>query len=157
MAGFGFSSMKMDFPAGTSEMIQIVYLSVTAAAIGFELCAILNSAIISVFGPGKFLRGHQGLQSAKEAVQVMEDYSEPTMQYFTMGFFCIIASSSLKAFILHSFISAVIVTGGLILMGKYLLQVGLRIKDSLYVQKESALTGEIRKDQIQDPTDVRLQ
>ena len=61
MAGFGFSSLKIEFPTGTSEVMQIAYLSITASAIGLELCAILNSAIISVFGPGKFLRGKKGL------------------------------------------------------------------------------------------------
>ena len=50
LAGFGFSSLKMQFPPGTSTIIEIVYLSITACAIGFELCAILNSACCSVFG-----------------------------------------------------------------------------------------------------------
>ena len=116
MAGFGFSSLKIEFPSTTSQILQIAYLSFTASAIGLELCAILNSAIISVFGPGKFLRGHKGLESANEAVQVMEDFSEVTIQYFLMGFGCIIVSSSLKAFILHSFLNAVIVSIGLYVM-----------------------------------------
>ena len=68
MAGFAFGSLKMDFPDSTSSAIQIAYLCVTACAIGFELCAILNSATCSVFGPGKFLRGKNGLQDANEAV-----------------------------------------------------------------------------------------
>jgi len=64
MAGFAFGSLKIDFPDGTSQMMQIFYLCITACAIGFELCAILNSATCSVFGPGKFLRGRDGLASA---------------------------------------------------------------------------------------------
>ena len=57
MAGFGFGSLKVDFPESTPSVLQIAYLGVTACAIGLELCAILNSATCSVFGPGKFLRG----------------------------------------------------------------------------------------------------
>jgi hypothetical protein len=50
LAGFGFSSLKMHFPESTPIIIQIVYLAVTASAVGLELCAILNAACCSVFG-----------------------------------------------------------------------------------------------------------
>jgi len=50
LAGFGFSSLKMNFPPSTPMILEIVYLAVTATAIGLELCAILNSACCSVFG-----------------------------------------------------------------------------------------------------------
>ena len=65
LAGFGFSSLKMQFPEGTSIIVEIVYLAITASAVGLELCAILNSACCSVFGPGKFLRGQGGLKAAE--------------------------------------------------------------------------------------------
>ena len=69
LAGFGFSSLKMQFPENTSILVELVYLAFTASAVGLELCAILNAACCSVFGneyhhisslgigPGKFLRG----------------------------------------------------------------------------------------------------
>ena len=57
MAGFGFGSLKISFDDKTSELWQIIHLCITSSAIGFELCAILNSATCSVFGPGMFLRG----------------------------------------------------------------------------------------------------
>ena len=79
MAGFGFSSLHITFPPTTSTMMQIAYLSITACAIGFELCAILNSATCSVFGVGKFLRGNEGLKSANDAVNVLDEKSEITM------------------------------------------------------------------------------
>ena len=116
-------------------MLQVAYLSVTACAIGLELCAILNSSICSVFGPGKFLRGRNGLSSANEAVNVLEEKSEITLFYFFMGFLCIIISSILKSFLLHSFQNAVFVSSGLVLMSFYIFYVGQRIKDKLYVQK----------------------
>lgn len=50
LAGFGFSSLKLNFPPNTSIVVEIVYLAITTCAIGFELCAILNSACCSVFG-----------------------------------------------------------------------------------------------------------
>ena len=96
----------------------------TACAIGLELCAILNSSICSVFGPGKFLRGRNGLASANEAVNVLEEKSEITLFYFLMGFICIIISSILKSFLLHSFFNAVVVSAGLVFMSFYLIHVG---------------------------------
>ena len=47
-------------------------MTFTASAIGLELCAILNSATMSVFGPGKFLRGKGGIESAEEVVKILE-------------------------------------------------------------------------------------
>ena len=99
LAGFGFSSLRMSFPDHTSFIFEILYLAFTAGAIGLELCAILNSATCSVFGPGRFLRGRGGLQAAEVAVQVLEEKSEITLGYFMAGLYCIVISSALKAFI----------------------------------------------------------
>ena len=133
MAGFGFGSLKIDFPDKTSYTMQVLYLSVTASAIGFELCAILNSATCAVFGPGKFLRGKEGIKSANEAVSVLEEKSEITIQYFLAGFACIIISSILKSFILHKFWNAFIVSIALLIMSIWLINIGKRIKKRLYV------------------------
>ena len=146
MAGFGFSSLKIDFPETTSSIMMIAYLSITACAIGFELVAILNAATCSVFGVGKFLRGKDGLKDANEAVEVLEEKSELTMQFFLLGFACIIISSSLKAFVLHSFINAVIVSVGLLVMAYYMYEVVVRIADKLYVEKTTAISGKIDHD-----------
>ena len=86
----------------------------------------------------------------------MEEMSEPTIQYFMLGFGCIIVSSALKAFILHSFINAVIVSAGLFVMAQYLIYVGTRIKNALYVEKTAAISGHITHDQINDPTNIKL-
>ena len=99
LAGFGFSSLRMTFPDNTLVVVQILYLCFTCAAIGLELCAILNSATCSVFGPGRFLRGRGGLQAAETAVQILEEKSEVTISYFLAGLYFIVISSSLKAFI----------------------------------------------------------
>ena len=114
LAGFGFSSLRMSFPDDTHTVTQILYLCFTCGAIGLELCAILNSATCSVFGPGRFLRGRGGLQAAEVAVQVLEEKSEITLGYFMAGLYCIVISSALKAFIQYSFFNGLIVTVGLI-------------------------------------------
>ena len=143
LAGFGFSSLKISFPQNTSFLLQTLYLSITACAIGLELCAILNSATCSVFGPGKFLRGRGGVQAAEKAVQVLEDKTEITLGYFMGGLYCIVLSSSLKAFILYSFLNASIVTVGLVAMTMVLVKSGRRIFQQMYVEKSKAISGRI--------------
>jgi hypothetical protein len=154
LAGFGFSSLKMDFPEKTSVLMQILYLSFTAAAIGFELCAIINASTCSVFGPGKFLRGRGGVKAAEQVVKVLEDKSEITLQYFYVGLYCIVVSSAFKAFIQYSFLNGLLVTMGLVFMTWLLFKAGKRIMENMYVQKDKAISGKIRTDQIHDPTNV---
>jgi len=73
-----------------------------------------------------------------------------------MGFACIIISSSLKSFVLHSFINAIIVSSGLLAMSYYMVIVGTRIKDNLYVEKSTAISGQIDDNQVHDPTNIKL-
>ena len=143
LAGFGFSSLSMSFPEKTSVIMQILYLSFTAAAIGFELCAIINASTCSVFGPGKFLRGKGGVKAAEDVVKVLEDKSEITLWYFYVGLYCIVVSSAFKAFILYYFLNAVLVTLGLVGMTFLLFKAATRIFGNMYVKKEEAITGKI--------------
>ena len=156
LAGFGFSSLRMNFPAGTSTIVMILYLTFTACAIGLELCAILNAATCAVFGPGKFLRGKGGVKAAEDAVKVLEEKSEVTIAYFMVGLICIVFSSALKAYIQYSFINATFVACGLAAMTVLLITTGRRIFKNLYVDKREAISGKITTEQIYDPTNIKL-
>lgn len=86
-----------------------------------------------MFGPGKFLRGKGGIESAEQAVKVLEDKTEVTLGYFMTGLYCIVLSSSLKAFIQYSLLNASIVCAGLAMMTYTLIYTGRRIFKNLYV------------------------
>ena len=107
-----------------------------------ELCAILNSATCSVFGPGRFLRGRGGLQAAETAVQILEEKSEVTISYFLAGLYFIVISSSLKAFIQYSFFNGFIVTIGLIGMTYVLIISGKKHTPTTYSEttKQCSIT-----------------
>ena len=77
-----------------------------------------------LIGPGKFLRGKGGIQSAEKAVQVLEDKAEITLTYFMLGLYCIVLSSAFKAFILYTLWNACIVAFGLSLMTYTLITAG---------------------------------
>ena len=49
-----------------------------------------------------------------------------------------------------------IVSAGLIGMSYYMLIVGQRIKDNLYVEKSTAISGKIDDHQVNDPTNTKL-
>ena len=82
------------------------------------------------------MRGKGGIKSAEEAVKVLEDKAETTIGYFMVGLICIVASSSLKAFILYNFFLACLVTAGLIFMTYTLVLTGRRIFANMYVEKD---------------------
>jgi hypothetical protein len=79
---------------------------------------------LRLIGPGKFLRGKGGIQSAEKAVQVLEDKAEITLTYFMLGLYCIVLSSAFKAFILYTLWNACIVAFGLSLMTYTLITAG---------------------------------
>lgn len=72
------------------------------------------------------------------------------------GLYCIVLSSALKAFIMHTFLNATIVTGGLVMMTYILIQSGRRVFKNMYVDKNNAISGKIEKEQIVDPTNIKF-
>lgn len=62
------------------------------------------------------------------------------------GLYCIVISSALKAFIMHTFVNASIVSIGLLVMTYILIQSGRRVFKNMYVDKTNAITGKIEKD-----------
>ncbi len=74
-----------------------------------------------------------------------------------IGLYCIVISSALKAFILYTLWNALVVTGGLVLMTYMLVGAGKRIFNNMYVEKDKAIRGKIDREQIYDPTNIKLQ
>ena len=73
-----------------------------------------------------------------------------------MGLYCIVLSSALKAFILYTLWNALVVAGGLVMMTYILIDVGKRIFNNMYVEKSSAIRGKIERDQVYDPTNIKI-
>ena len=89
-------------------------------------------------------------------MSVLEEKSEITLAYFMLGLYCIVVSSALKAFILYTLWNALVVAAGLVLMTYILIQAGKRIFTNMYVDKEKAIRGKIDRDQVYDPTNVKI-
>ncbi len=73
-----------------------------------------------------------------------------------IGLYCIVLSSALKAFILYTLWNALVVTGGLVMMTYILIDVGRRIFNNMYVEKNRAIRGKIERDQVYDPTNIKI-
>jgi len=74
-----------------------------------------------------------------------------------LGLYCIVLSSALKAFILYTLWNALVVAGGLVAMTYILINAGKRIFNNMYVEKDKAIRGKIDKEQVFDPTNIKLQ
>jgi hypothetical protein len=90
-------------------------------------------------------------------VTVLEEKAEITLAYFMLGLYCIVISSALKAFILYTLWNALVVTGFLVGMTYVLIRVGKRIFVNMYVERDQAIRGKIERDQVYDPTNIKLQ
>ncbi len=73
-----------------------------------------------------------------------------------MGLYCIVLSSALKAFILYTLWNALVVAGGLVMMTFILVEAGKRIFNNMYVEKNAAIRGKIEKEQVYDPTNIKI-
>ncbi len=73
-----------------------------------------------------------------------------------IGLYCIVLSSALKAFVLYTLWNALVVTIGLVMMTYILIDVGKRIFLNMYVEKNSAIRGKIDKEQVYDPTNIKI-
>jgi hypothetical protein len=87
---------------------------------------------------------------------VLEEKSEITLAYFMIGLYCIVLSSALKAFILYTLWNALVVAGGLVMMTYILIDAGKRIFNNMYVEKNQAVRGKIDRDQVYDPTNIKI-
>ena len=73
-----------------------------------------------------------------------------------IGLYCIVLSSALKAFILYTLWNALVVAGGLVMMTYILIDAGKRIFKNMYVEKNQAVRGKIDRDQVYDPTNIKI-
>lgn len=87
---------------------------------------------------------------------MLEEKSEITLAYFMIGLYCIVLSSALKAFILYTLWNALVVAGGLVMMTYILIDAGKRIFNNMYVEKNQAVRGKIDRDQVYDPTNIKI-
>jgi hypothetical protein len=151
-AGFAYHTLKATLPAGTHMVLVVLFLSVTCLSVGFEVCAISNSAFCCLFGPGMALRGPNGLKSMELAVNVLQERSEQTLAYLMYGLYGQIGSSMVLSWIKYDFFSAFIITCGLCLLLFLVHRYSTLIFAALLVKPSEAISGHISGAQVADPT-----
>ena len=143
LAGFAFSALKTSLPKEADPIVTVIFLGLTSASIGFQLCAIMNSCACSVFGPGLFLRGPEGMRSAEKAIDVLQRKSDQTLKFFILGVACTILSCLIKSFLLYNPFEAIVVSLILMIMSFFLNDHARASFKALYVPPETAITGKI--------------
>jgi hypothetical protein len=152
LAGFAYRALTSHIPEETNLLVSTVFYAITAAAVGLEVIAISNSAFCTVYGPGMALRGNRGLKSMEVAVDVLQNKSEQTLKYFMMGLYGQIISSAILAWIRYSALNALLINMGLAGLCIFIMKWAEQIFSDLYVKKEEALVGQIRAEQVADPS-----
>ena len=112
--------------------------------------------ILSGIGPGMFLRGPGGLQSANDAIEAMDSKSESTIMFFMAGLGGIIISSILQAFLLYTILNACLISVGLLLVAYLLTIYARQVIEKLYVTKGTEITGKIEGNMVADPTNIQF-
>lgn len=112
LAGFAFSQLTTPIPKHHAPgfTLELSYMFLTCATIGFELSAIIASTFLSVWGPGLALRGQHGTQDAHKAIDVLRDYQAVVFAYFIAGWIVFFASSILSLWIYFKHRIAMVVT-----------------------------------------------
>eukprot|EP00930_Biecheleria_cincta_P036214 TRINITY_DN24849_c0_g1_i1.p2 TRINITY_DN24849_c0_g1~~TRINITY_DN24849_c0_g1_i1.p2 ORF type:complete len:154 (+),score=21.92 TRINITY_DN24849_c0_g1_i1:145-606(+) len=73
LAGFAFEQITQAMPQGTGPKLEVLYLSLTVGALGFNLCVCTACAFCCIFGQALALRGPDGARSVNAAVDGLQE------------------------------------------------------------------------------------
>merc|ERR1719230_460094 len=84
-AGFAFEQITEPVPEGTDLLLEVIYVTLTAIALGFELCVCMSCTFCCIFGKGLALRGPHGSRSVHVAVDNLQKEQKLVFTQFMMG------------------------------------------------------------------------
>uniref|UniRef100_A0A0G4IBA4 Uncharacterized protein n=1 Tax=Chromera velia CCMP2878 TaxID=1169474 RepID=A0A0G4IBA4_9ALVE len=97
-------------PTGENPLLLLFFLSAASVAMGTNLVVLLISTLVSMFAPGKALRG-EGHEPVQNTIDVMEDMYKQTKLWFIIGAVAYFITSGLAVFYVFEFVGACIVCG----------------------------------------------
>merc|ERR1719335_1342708 len=77
--------MSEPVPEGTNVLLEVTYVSLTAFALGFELCVCMSCTFCCIFGKGLALRGPHGSRSIHVAVDNLQKEQKLVFTQFMLG------------------------------------------------------------------------
>jgi len=142
-AGFAFEQITEPVPEGTALLLEIIYLMLTAFALGFELCVCMSCTFCCIFGKGLALRGPHGTRSVHVAVDNLQKEQKLVFTQFMLGGMAYLLSHILEMWIYFRPRIALTVSIPLTIFFLMIVYFVVDITSKLQVREDKALTGQI--------------
>jgi len=102
LAGFLFEQITSPVPISTPWPLEFVYLLSTSLCLGLSLCLITWTVLICMWGPGKALRGPEGMKSFHDTIEYMKGEHKRLYQIFMICIFTYFGSATCKVWVFPS-------------------------------------------------------
>lgn len=102
LAGFLFEQITSPVPESTPWGLEFVYLVSTSLCLGLSLCIITWTVLICMWGPGKALRGHEGMKSLHETLEFMREEHGKLYRIFLLSILTYFGSTTAKVWVFPS-------------------------------------------------------
>lgn len=142
-AGFAFEQMSEPVPEGTDLFLEVTYVSLTAFALGFELCVCMSCTFCCIFGKGLALRGPHGSRSIHVAVDNLQKEQKLVFTQFMLGGLAYLVSHIIEIWIYFRPRIAGTVSIPLCFFFFLIVYYTIDITSKLQVREDRALTGQI--------------
>jgi len=142
-AGFAFEQITEPVPEDTELWMEILYVMLTAATLGFELCVCMSCTFCCIFGKGLALRGPHGARSVHVAVDNLHKEQKRVFVEFLMGICGYLLSHVIEMWIYFRPRIALTVSIPLIIFFLAIVYYTVSIMSKLLLHDERALTGQI--------------
>lgn len=139
---YGGLSIGRDEGANKHSFLHLIYMSATTAAMAFGLIVIIVSSLCNILGPGLALRGSQGPKSMHTAIEVMKEEAMFSFKFFMLQLVFFNISSITLMWVLYRPSIAIFVTTLLVLFLTIFVVKGMGIFEKLYVDEDSAVSGQ---------------
>merc|ERR1719389_1058996 len=135
--------MSEPVPEGTDLFLEVTYVSLTAFALGFELCVCMSCTFCCIFGKGPALRGPHGARSVHVAVDNLHREQKRVFVEFLLGICGYLLSHVLEMWIYFRPRIALTVSIPLVIFFLAIVYYTLMIVQKLHVAEDKQLTGQI--------------
>jgi len=102
LAGFLFEQITSPVPDNTPWLLEFVYLTCTSLCLGLSLCIITWTVLICMWGPGKALRGPEGIKSFHDTLEFMKQEHHRTYRIFILSIIAYFGSTCTKVWVFPS-------------------------------------------------------
>lgn len=142
-AGFAFEQITEPVPTGTHVLMEVLYVSLTAIALGFELCVCMSCTFCCIFGKGLALRGPNGARSMHVAVDNLQNEQKLVFTQFVTGILAYLSSHIIQMWIYFRPRIALTVSIPLVIFVMAIVWYVWFIVNALLLDDSRALNGQI--------------